>query len=127
MYHNLLTKIKNAQAAGKSSLKTPYSGFGLAILETLVKNGFLSGLEVKGRSPHKKIIEISLKNDGGKRVIRGIKLISRPSRRIYLGYKEMKSVKSGHGMLVVSTPKGVISGKEARKSKVGGEALFEIW
>ena len=59
--------------------------------------------------------------------IGSVKLVSKPSRRIYAGYRELRPVKSGLGLLVVSTPRGIMSGKEARKMKLGGEVLFEIW
>ncbi len=61
------------------------------------------------------------------RDIRGLKFLSKPSRRLYVGYKEIKKVKSGHGLLVLSTSKGILSGEEAKKMKIGGQLLFEIW
>jgi small subunit ribosomal protein S8 len=123
MYINLLIKIKNAQAAGKNSLKVSYSKMDLAIAELLLKQGYLKNVESKGKT-NKRMIEIDLKEG---KAIKGIKLISRPSRRIYAGYKDIKSVKGGFGMGVVSTPKGIMSDKEVRKQKVGGQLLFQIW
>ncbi|MFA5084379.1 MAG: 30S ribosomal protein S8, partial [Candidatus Paceibacterota bacterium] len=72
----------------------------------------------------KKTIEINLKEG---KAIRGIKFISRPSRRMYAGYKGIRSVKSGHGTGVVSTSKGIMSDHDARKNKLGGQLLFQIW
>ena len=72
----------------------------------------------------KRIIEIELDPT---RSLGGLKFLSKPSRRLYSGYKKVKRVKSGYGMAVLSTPKGILSDKEARKEKVGGELLFEIW
>lgn len=109
--------------AGNNYLKTPYSKMDLAIAELLVKNKFLSKAEVRGRQASKKYLEISFEN----KPISGLKFVSRPSRRIYIGYQDIRSVKSGYGLLVLSTPKGIMSGQEAKKQKVGGEALFEIW
>lgn len=123
MYINLLIKIKNAQEAGKNSLKTPFAKMDLAIAELLLKQGYLKGVEAKGKST-KRVIEIDLK-DG--KAIKGIKFISRPSRRIYSGCKDIRRVKSGYGMGAVSTSKGIMSDKEARKQKLGGQILFEIW
>ncbi|MEK7624247.1 MAG: 30S ribosomal protein S8 [Patescibacteria group bacterium] len=123
MYINLLIKIKNAQEAEKKSLKTPFAKMDLAIAELLLNQGYLKNVEVKGKLA-KRVIEIDLKDE---KVIKGIKFISRPSRRIYSGCKDIKWVKSGYGAGVISTPKGIMSDKEARKQKLGGQVLFEIW
>lgn len=126
MYTGLLAQIKNAQAVKKEGLKVIYSKQAEKILEILVGGKYIEKFEKKGRGA-KKNLAIYLKYDGGQGVISGTKFISKPSRRIYLGYKEIRPVKSGYGMLVVSTSKGIMTGKEARKMKLGGEALFEIW
>jgi len=123
MYINLLIKIKNAQEAGKDSLKVPFSKMDLAIAELLSKQGYLKDAESKGKTI-KRTIKINLKEG---KAIKGIKLVSRPSRRLYAGYRDIKSVKSGYGMGVVSTSKGIMSDKEARKQKLGGQLLFQIW
>lgn len=126
MYIDLLTKIKNAQQAGKESLKVPYTKMDMKIAELLAANKFIAAAEKKGRMP-KRIIEIELKYDNGQGAISGIKLISKPSRRLYSGYRNLKPVKHGYGLGVISTPKGIMTTTEARKSKVGGQLLFEIW
>ena len=123
MYIDLLIRIKNAEAAGKDSVKVPYAKNDHAVAEILARFGFLASLEVKGRSL-KKVMELKL-NDA--RPIQGLKFLSRPSLRRYGKYREFRRVKSGQGLLVVSTPKGILTGEDARKSKVGGEILFEIW
>lgn len=126
MYTDFLIKLKNAQAVKKENVKLSYSKMDERILEILAKNGYIDVFEKKGRGV-KKIISVRLKYENGKGVINGIKFISKPSRRLYGGYKEIKPVKRGYGLLVVSTPKGIITGAEAKKTKVGGEFLFEIW
>lgn len=127
MYTDLLTKIKNAQAAKKESVKIPFSNLDLAIAELLVKYGFLDEAAKKGRMP-KRIIEIKLKYLDGQGVIKGIKFLSKPSRQLYAGYKELNSkIKQGYGIEVISSPKGTMTTKEAKKQKVGGARLFEIW
>lgn len=126
MYTDLLIKIKNAQAVKKDIMKSAYSKADESVLEVLSKNGYISGFEKKGKGA-KKIFEVELKYEKEEGAITDIKFISKPSRRMYFGYKDIKSVKSGHGLLVISTPEGILSGKEAQKKKVGGEALFEIW
>ncbi|MEK7464280.1 MAG: 30S ribosomal protein S8 [Patescibacteria group bacterium] len=123
MYINLLVKIKNAQAADKKSLKSPFTKMDQAVVEVLQKYDFIKKLEVKGRS-FKKVMELQLNPE---RPIQGVKFLSRPSVRRYGGYKDFRRVKGGEGILVVSTPRGVLSGVDARKQKVGGELLFEIW
>lgn len=123
MYINLLIKIKNAKNADRRSLKTPFTKMDYAVAEVLKKYGFLKKVEIRGRSP-KRSMDIVINKD---RMIQGIRFTSRPSLRRYAGYRDFKSVKSGHGILVVSTPKGIMSGVQARKEKVGGQLLFEIW
>ncbi len=126
MYTDFLTKIKNAQSAGKDRLKTIFSSFDMAIAELLVANGYLESATKKGRAP-KRIIEIRFNRDG-KGQIRHIRFISRPSRRIYLGHRDLQKIRSTHGGIVVlSTPKGVMRARDAIKAKVGGELLFEVW
>jgi len=126
MYHDLLIRIKNAQAVKQERIKSPYSKFDEAIADLLLKHKFVSGVSKKGRMP-KRVLEIELKYDNGSGVINGVKFLSKPSRRIYAGYKELRPVRQGYGLLVVSTPQGLLGGYEARKKKVGGELLFEIW
>ncbi len=127
MYIDLLTKIKNAQAVKKEIAKSAYSKMDERILEILLAKGYISGFEKKGKGA-KRVFDIQLKydknNDGA---IAGIKFISKPSRKIYIGYKDIRPVKSGYGLIVVSTPEGVLPGGEAKKKKIGGEFLFEIW
>ncbi|MDP3052876.1 MAG: 30S ribosomal protein S8 [bacterium] len=123
MYINLLINIKNNQEAGKNFFKIPFSKMDLAIAELLLKQGYLKSVEAEGKAV-KKVIEITLKEG---KAVKGIKFVSKPSRRMYAGYKEIRSVKSGYGMEVISTPKGIMSDKEARKQKLGGQLLFKIW
>ncbi len=126
MYINLLTQLKNAQAAKKESIKISYSKMDERILEVLEENGYIKDFEKKGRGT-KRILEINLRYSEGKKIIERIKFISKSSRRLYTGYAEIKPVRHGYGLLVMSTPKGILTGKEAKKMKVGGELLFEIW
>ncbi|MEZ4156421.1 MAG: 30S ribosomal protein S8 [Candidatus Paceibacterota bacterium] len=127
MYTEILTQIRNAQAAGKESVKLPFSNMNLAILELLSKRGFVGAVEKKGRMP-KRVIDVALNYDeNGNGSIQGVRFVSKPSRRLYVGYKDMKSVRQGYGMAVVSTSKGIMNEQQARKEKVGGQMLFEIW
>ncbi|MEK7640727.1 MAG: 30S ribosomal protein S8 [Patescibacteria group bacterium] len=127
MVNNILTTIKNAQNARKESVKFPYSNLDFAVTELLAKNGFVESSSKKGRMP-KRIIEVKIKYDPeGKGAITGIKSISKPSRRLYAGYKDLKKVRQGFGLSVLTTSKGIMTAKEARQQKVGGQLLFEIW
>lgn len=126
MYIDLLTKIKNAQAVKKESIKTSYSKMDERVLEILKEHEYVEDFDKKGRGT-KKILEVKLKYNDNKGVINGVKFISKPSRHLYVGYKDIRPVKHGYGILVVSTPGGVMAGQEAKKIKTGGEMLFQIW
>ena len=126
MYYDLLTKIKNAQAVKKENIKIPYTNMDFAIAEILVKHKFVEEVFKKGRMP-KRILDVKLRYQDGRGKILGVKLLSKPSRKLYAGYKDIKPVRQGYGLLVLSTPKGIMDGKSAKKEKVGGQLLFEIW
>ncbi|MEK9154919.1 MAG: 30S ribosomal protein S8 [Patescibacteria group bacterium] len=126
MYTDLLTQIKNSQMVKKERLKVPCSKINEAVLKILSTNHYISKFEKKGRGVAK-ILEIKLKYSNNEGAISGFKFLSKPSRRLYIGYKEIRPVKSGYGLVVISTPEGIMTGNEARKKKVGGEALFQIW
>ena len=126
----MLTTIMNAQAVNKESVTLPFSKMKFGIANVLKTSGYLAGVERKKRKSKKSELELisaTLKYDEHGPAISGIKLISRPSRRMYIKTNQIKPVRSGHGMSVVSTPKGIMGSKEARKQKLGGEILFEIW
>ncbi len=126
MYYDLLPKIKNAQRAQKDSLVVPFSKMDFAVAKVLQESGYLGEVQKKtsGRHP---AIEIKLKYHDKRPVVNDFKLVSKPSRHQYMGYRELTSVKQGYGVAVLSTPRGVMSNKQARKDKVGGEYLFQIW
>jgi len=123
---DLLNRIRNAQAVLKEQLSVPFSNLNNEIAKILEKKGFIKKVEKKGRT-YKKVIEITLKYDEKKPAISGLKRVSRPGQRIYKGFKEIKPVKSGYGILIISTSKGLMTDKEARKQKLGGEVMCEIW
>ncbi len=126
MYTNLLTHIKNAQGVKKETVKTPYSVMDERILDALVKSKFIAGFEKKGRNP-KRYLEINLLYKNDSPAITGIKFVSLPSRHIYKKYSQLKPIKQGYGVSIISTPKGIMSDAQAKKEKVGGEVLFNIW
>jgi small subunit ribosomal protein S8 len=126
MYFSLLTRIKNGQMAQKETVRMPFAKVDFAVAEVLAKKHFVAAVSKKGKGV-KRIIEIQLKYQDGVGAIRGAKFLSKPSRRLYVGYKDIRPVKQGFGVLVLSTPKGIMAGSQARREKVGGEALFEVW
>ncbi len=126
MYTDLLTKIRNAQKAKKASVKASFSNMDLAIAELLAKHGFVAAVNKKGRMP-KRILEIDLKYIDGRGAISGVRFISVPSRRMYAGYVDLRPVKQGYGISFISTPKGIMTSLDAKKQKLGGQLLFEIW
>jgi small subunit ribosomal protein S8 len=123
MYIDLLNRIKNAQAARKPSLKMRYSKMDAAVLEVLKSHGFIKEAEVKGKG-YKRVLEIDCEVS---HPIQKVKNFSVPSLRRYAGYKDLRPVKSGFGILVLSTPKGIKTVEQARKEKVGGQLLFQVW
>ncbi len=123
---DLIIRLKNAGLVGASSVSIPYSTFKLAIAEKLKDEGYVSAVEKKGKKV-KKTLDVTLKYEEGRHAISGVKRISKPGRRMYKSVLEIHPVRYGKGALILSTPKGVLTDKEARKEKVGGEALFEIW
>ena len=123
---DLIVRLKNAGAIKKASVSIPFSSFKMAIAEKLKDAGYVRAIEKKGKKA-RKTLDIALKYEGGKHVISGVRRVSKPGRRMYKNVHEITPVRYGHGALVLSTPKGILTDKEARKEKVGGEALFEIW
>lgn len=123
---NMIITIKNASLIGKQSVFIPHSKIKNAIALCLKKEGYVSEVSKKTKNGLP-VIEIGLIYVDGKPKIQEVARISKQSRRVYLGMKDIHSVRNGSGLLVLSTPKGILSGKEARKEQVGGEALFKLW
>lgn len=150
---DLLNRIKNAQAVNLSTVEVPFSKLKFEIVKILEREGFVEKAEKKrkkikkGESKPKPFIEILLKYEDktpaksarsdsetrrevrpkGRPAISGLKKISKPGQRIYLPWKKIKRVKGGYGIAIISTSKGLMTDKEARKQKIGGEVICEIW
>jgi small subunit ribosomal protein S8 len=123
---DLLVRLKNASQVRQVSATMPYSRMKAAVAEVLARNGYVGEVKEKGKTSRQ--LEVTLKYaDTGRPAISGAKRVSKPSRRMYVGVHDIHPVKRGYGLVVLSTPQGVLSGKEAREKKVGGEILFEIW
>lgn len=124
---DMLTRIRNAQLRGKSTVKTPASKLRGWVLDVLQNEGYIRGYEAKtGENGHPEL-EISLKYFDGVPVIRELKRVSKPGRRVYSGVKEIPSVRQGLGVAIVSTPHGVMSDAQARAANTGGEVLCTIF
>lgn len=124
---DMLVRIKNAGRAGNEITVVPYSKLKFEISNVLLKKGYIKGFSVKGKKVNKRIEVEILYNAGKFPRIEDARRISRPSRRVYLGSQEIKAVRHGEGMAVLSTPRGLLSGDDAKKEGVGGEILFNIW
>ena len=123
---DFIIRLKNAGAIGNPKVSVPHSKHIEAIAQKLKELGFVERVEVSKNTPAE--IEVTLAYDArGNHKITDVKRISKPGRRLYVGATEAHSVKNGMGARLISTPKGILSDKEARKVKAGGENLFEIW
>ena len=123
---DMIVRMKNASASKKESVVFPYSKLKLAILDTLLKNGFVKSFGKKGKKIAK-FIEVVLVYENGEPKIKGVERVSKTSKRIYNKTNEIRRVKSGFGYLILSTPQGIMTDKQAKEANVGGEALFKIW
>jgi small subunit ribosomal protein S8 len=124
---DMLTRIRNAAGARKASVDMPWSKHKEAIARLLVAEGYLSDSALVDEKPHP-VLRVGLRYDASRQpVITGIRRISKPSLRVYVGSEEIPSVRKGLGVSVISTPKGILSDREARKQGVGGEVICKIW
>ncbi|WP_131574452.1 30S ribosomal protein S8 [Paracoccus nototheniae] len=124
---DMLTRIRNAQMRGKSTVRTPASKLRAWVLDVLKTEGYIRGYEEVTTTEGHKELEIGLKYHDGSPVIRELSRVSKPGRRVYTGVKEIPQVRQGLGVSIVSTPKGVMSDAAARTANVGGEVLCTVF
>jgi small subunit ribosomal protein S8 len=124
---DMLTRIRNSQMRGKSTVLTPASKLRAWVLDVLLSEGYIRGYEAKTDEKGHPVLEISLKYFDGTPVIREIKRVSTPGRRVYAGAEDLPQVRQGLGVSIVSTSKGVMSDAAARSAKVGGEVLCTVF
>jgi small subunit ribosomal protein S8 len=122
---DMLTCIRNAQAMGIKEIRVPHSNLKGEILRVLKDEGFIDHFDVVA-TDNKKNIKVTLKYYQGRPVIEKINRVSRPALRVYKGYDDLPSIRGGLGVVIVSTPKGVMSDKTARAQLVGGEVLCTV-
>ena len=123
---DMLTRIRNAQMRGKSTVRTPASKLRAWVLDVLKDEGYIRGYERKDDGKHPEI-EISLKYYEGAPVIRELRRVSKPGRRVYMSVDDIPQVRQGLGVSIVSTSKGVMSDAHARQHNVGGEVLCQVF
>ena len=124
---DMLTRIRNAQLRGKSTVATPASKLRAWVLDVLMGEGYIRGYEKATTDNGQGELVISLKYFEGVAVIREIKRVSKPGRRVYMGVQDIPTVRNGLGVSIVSTPKGVMSDAAARSANVGGEVLCTVF
>ena len=123
---DMLTRIRNANSAKHETVDVPASNLKKAIADILVAEGFVKGYEVV-EDGKQGVIRITLKYKNKQRVIQGLKRVSKPGLRVYSNCEDMPKVMNGLGIAIVSTPKGIMTDKQARKENVGGEVLAFVW
>lgn len=125
---DMLTRIRNGIMAKHESVDIPYSNIKMNILKILKDEGYIKNLKVFVDEKKKKLIKVYLSYDeNGESAISGLKRISKPGRRVYVGADEAHKLKRKVGYVLLSTPKGILTDVEARRLRVGGEALLHIW
>jgi small subunit ribosomal protein S8 len=123
---DMLTRIRNAGAAGLKKIVMPASNEKAAIAAVLKEEGYIGDFAVSGEGA-KRTLGIEIKYYGGKPVIAGLERVSKPSCRVHCGCAEIPRVRNGLGIVVLSTPKGIISGRKAKAENVGGEIICYVW
>jgi small subunit ribosomal protein S8 len=124
---DMLTRIRNAQSRGKNEVLTPASKLRAWVLDVLKDEGYIRGYEQTTSKAGHPELRIELKYFEGTPVIREIKRVSKPGRRVYMGVKDLPQVRQGLGVSIVSTPRGVMSDAHARAANVGGEVLCTVF
>ena len=123
---DMITRLRNAARARLPSTVVEYSNFKMAIAQILLERGFITAAIKKGKKA-KKVIELTLAFNGREPRLQSVTRISKPSRRVYQGVDDLRPVRQGYGDLILSTPRGVMTGSAARRARVGGEVLFKVW
>lgn len=123
---DLITRIRNAIAVGKTEIRVPTSKLKFAVAEKLQKINYVDLVELEKAEP-RDILHVVINKEGENARINEISKVSTPGRRVYAGVAEIPKVKSGRGAVLVSTSKGIMTGQEAVKNKLGGEILVKVW
>ncbi|RJQ36017.1 30S ribosomal protein S8 [Candidatus Parcubacteria bacterium] len=119
-------RIKNGYRAKRATVIVPHSKLKAEVARVLQSRGYIGEIEKKGRKV-RKFLELELRYPNGEPALESVKLISKPSRKLYMKKGEIRPIRQGFGLLVISTSRGIMSGEEARKAGLGGMAIAEIW
>ena len=123
---DLITRIRNAVMVGKNEILVPTSRLKVGVAEVLAKNGYIASFKVEDGKP-RGLLKVTIFEPGENAKINEISKVSKPGRRVYSAADDLPTVKSGHGMVIVSTSKGLMTGREAKKARLGGEILVKVW
>ena len=123
---DLLTRIRNNLMVGKNEVYLPTSKLKVAVVEALKKAGYLADFEVIDHSP-RNVLHVTIAEAGKVAAIHEIEKVSKPGRRVYVAADEIPKIKSGRGLVLISTSKGIMTGRDAVKNRLGGELLVKVW
>jgi small subunit ribosomal protein S8 len=123
---DLLTRIRNAVMVGKNEIRVPSSKMKITVAKELKKAGYLTDVKVEAAKP-RDILVVTINKPGENATINEITRLSKPGRRVYVGAAEIPKVKSGRGIVLVSTSKGIVTGQDAVKQRLGGELLLKVY
>lgn len=123
---DLITRIRNAVLVGKNEILVPTSKLKAGVVEVLAKNGYVASFEIVDGKP-RGMLRVLINEAGSNAKINEIAKVSKPGRRVYSSADELPVIKSGRGMVIVSTSKGLMTGREAKKNRLGGEILVKVW
>jgi small subunit ribosomal protein S8 len=123
---DLITRIRNAIMVGKNEILVPTSKLKVGVVEVLKKNGYVAEYEVVDGKP-RGTLKVTIFEPGAIAKINEISKVSKPGRRVYSAAEDLPVIKSGRGMIIVSTSKGLMTGREAKKNRLGGEILVKVW
>ena len=123
---DLITRIRNAIMVGKTEIRVPTSKLKVAVVEGLHKAGYIDSYDIEDAKP-RGILHVVINAAGTNARINEISKVSKPGRRVYTAAADIPTIKSGRGMVVISTSKGLMTGREAKKNRLGGEILIKVW
>ena len=123
---DLLTRIRNSLMVGKNEIYLPTSKLKVAVVDALKKAGYLADYELIDHAP-RAVLHVTIAESGKVATIHEIEKVSKPGRRVYVAADEIPKIKSGRGLVLVSTSKGIMTGREAVKNRLGGELLVKVW
>lgn len=123
---DFLTRIRNGLAVGRPEVSLPYSRLKRQLADLLAKNGYLLAVSVDGQPP-KQTLRLQLSSESKPPILVALERVSKPGRRVYVGYQSIPRVKNGRGLLVLSTSRGLLTDRTARRAKIGGEIICRVW